>query len=84
MKTLAIACALLAAGPAFAQTQGQNSFTTTQNPPAGGSSESTTQPTTSLPQASGTEQPTVQPGSNVGTTVTQPTPGTATAPAPAR
>ena len=84
MKKLAIVCALLAAGPAFAQSQNQNSFTTTQNPPAGGSSESTAQPTTSLPRSSGTEQPTVQPGSNVGTTVTQPTPGTTTTPAPTR
>ena len=84
MKKLALACVLLAAGPAFAQTQPQNSLTTTQSPPTGASSESTTQPTTSLPQASGTEQPTVQPGSTVGVTRTQPPAATTTAPATTR
>lgn len=76
MKKLLIACVLLGAGPVFAQ----NSFTTTQSPPAGSSNESTTQPTTSLPQASGTERSTVQPGSNVGVTTTQPPAGTVTTP----
>ena len=64
MKMIMFAAALLAAGPAFAQ----NSLTTTQNPPAGASSESTTQPAGSLPQAAGTERPTQQPGSNLGGT----------------
>ncbi len=69
MKKLIVACMLLGAGPAFAQ----NSLTTTQNPPAGASSESTTQPTNSLPQASGTERPTQQPGSKLNETkATQP------------
>lgn len=68
MKKLLIACVLLGAAPAFAQ----NPLTTTQNPPAGASSESTTQPTNSLPQAAGTERPTNQPGSTVGGTTTQP------------
>lgn len=68
MKKLLIACMLLGAAPALAQ----NPLTTTQNPPAGTSSESTTQPTNSLPQAAGTERPTQQPGSAVGGAVTQP------------
>lgn len=70
MKKLLIACMLLGAGPALAQ----NPLTTTQNPPAGTSSESTPQPTNSLPQGAGTERPTQQPGSTVGITGTQPTP----------
>ena len=64
MKTFILAATLLSASPVLAQ----NSLTTTQNPPAGGSSESTAQPTNSLPQASGTERPTQQPGSTVGDT----------------
>ncbi len=79
MKKLLIAGVLLGAAPAFAQ----NPLTTTQNPPAGTASESTTQPTNSLPQAAGTERPTNQPGSTVGGTVTQPqvvAPSTATPP----
>ncbi len=68
MNKLLIAGVLLGAAPAFAQ----NPLTTTQSPPAGASSESTTQPTNSLPPASGTERPTNQPGSTVGGAVTQP------------
>ena len=67
-KTLLVAVALLGSASAMAQTP----FTTTQNPPAGGSSQSTPQPTNSLPQAAGTERPTLQPGSNIGTTETAP------------
>ena len=73
MKTLIVAFAILGAAPAFAQ----NSFTTTQNPPAGNSSQSTPNTTNGLPQAAGTERPTQQPGSAVGETATQPS---ATAP----
>ena len=73
MKTLIVAFAILGATPALAQ----NAFTTTQNPPAGNSSNSTPEPTNSLPQAAGTERPTQQPGSTVGETTTQPS---ATAP----
>lgn len=62
MKTLIMAFALLGAAPAFAQ----NPLTTTQNPPSGGSSESTPEPTNSLPKAAGTEKPTQQPGSAIG------------------
>ena len=68
MKKLLIAAALLGSASAMAQTP----FTTTQNPPAGGSSQSTPQPTNSLPRASGTERPTMQPGSNLGATDTTP------------
>lgn len=68
MKKLLIAFALLGSASAMAQTP----FTTTQNPPAGGSSQSTPQPTNSLPRAAGTERPTLQPGSNLGTTETAP------------
>lgn len=80
MKTLLIAFAILGAAPALAQ----NAFTTTQSPPAGGSSQSTPEPTNSLPKAAGTEKPTQQPGSAVGETTTQPSaaapsPGTTTA-----
>ena len=73
MKTLIVAFAILGAAPAFAQ----NSFTTTQNPPAGRSSNSTPEPTNSLPKSAGTEKPAQQPGSTVGETTTQPS---ATAP----
>lgn len=73
MKTLITAFVILGAAPAFAQ----NSFTTTQNPPAGNSSQSTPNSTNGLPQAAGTEKPTQQPGSTVGQTATQPS---ATAP----
>ena len=73
MKTLITALVILGAAPAFAQ----NSFTTTQNPPAGNSSQSTPNTTNGLPQAAGTEKPTQQPGSAVGETATQPS---ATAP----
>ena len=73
MKTLIAALIILGAAPAFAQ----NSFTTTQNPPAGNSSQSTPNTTNGLPQAAGTERPTQQPGSAVGETTTQPS---ATAP----
>ncbi len=73
MKMLIAAFAILAAAPAFAQ----NSFTTTQTPPAGSSSQSTPNTTNGLPQAAGTERPTNQPGSTVGETATQPS---ATAP----
>jgi len=69
MKKLLVAFMILGATPVFAQ----NTLTTTQNPPAGASSESTTQPTSSLPRAAGTERPTQQPGSTLGgATVTQP------------
>ena len=68
MKTLIAALVILGAAPAFAQ----NSFTTTQNPPAGNSSQSTPNTTNGLPQAAGTERPTQQPGSTVGETATQP------------
>ncbi len=68
MKTLIVAFAILGAAPALAQ----NSFTTTQNPPAGGSSESTPNTVNSLPKAAGTERPTQQPGSSIGETTTQP------------
>ena len=68
MKTLITALVILGAAPAFAQ----NSFTTTQNPPAGNSSQSTPNTTNGLPQAAGTERPTQQPGSTVGETATQP------------
>ena len=68
MKTLIVAFAILGAAPALAQ----NSFTTTQNPPAGNSSQSTPEPTNSLPKAAGTERPTQQPGSTVGETTAQP------------
>ena len=68
MKTLIVAFAILGAAPALAQ----NSFTTTQNPPAGNSSQSTPNTSNSLPQAAGTEKPTQQPGSAVGETTTQP------------
>ena len=85
MKTLIAALAILGAAPAFAQ----NSFTTTQNPPAGNSSQSTPNTTNGLPQAAGTERPTNQPGSTVGETATQPsatapTTGTGTAPSSTR
>lgn len=76
MKTLIIVGVLLGATPVFAQ----NAFTTTQNPPAGKSNESSTQPTNSLPQASGTEQPTQQPGSTLSTTTAQPPATTQTSP----
>ena len=66
MKTLIVAFAILGAAPALAQ----NSFTTTQNPPAGNSSQSTPEPTNSLPRAAGIEKPTQQPGSAVGETTT--------------
>ena len=66
MRKLLIAAALLGAGPALAQ----NSFTTTQNPPAGRSSESTVQPSNSMPATSGTEHATQQPGSRLGETRT--------------
>jgi len=62
MKMLIMAFALLGAAPALAQ----NPLTTTQNPPAGNSSQSTPEPTNSLPKAAGTEKPTNQPGSTVG------------------
>ena len=68
MKTLITALVILGAAPAFAQ----NSFTTTQNPPAGNSSQSTPNTTNGLPQAAGTEKPTQQPGSTVGETAMQP------------
>lgn len=68
MKTLIVALAILGAAPAFAQ----NSFTTTQSPPAGNSSQSSPNTTNGLPQAAGTEKPTQQPGSAVGETATQP------------
>lgn len=68
MKTLIAALVLLSAAPAFAQ----NSFTTTQSPPAGNSSQSSPNTTNGLPQAAGTERPTQQPGSAVGETATQP------------
>ena len=67
MKTLIVALAILGAAPAFAQ----NSFTTTQSPPAGNSSQSTPNTTNGLPQTAGTEKPTQQPGSAVGETATQ-------------
>lgn len=54
MKTLIVAFAILGAAPALAQ----NSLTTTQNPPSGGSSESTPNTANSLPKAAGTEKPT--------------------------
>lgn len=73
MKMLIAALAILGAAPAFAQ----NSFTTTQSPPAGNSSQSTPNTSNGLPQAAGTEKPTQQPGSAVGETTTQPS---ATAP----
>ena len=66
MRTLIIMLALLGSAPAFAQ----NALTTTQSPPAGGSSESTVNTTNSLPAASGTERPTQQPGSTVGQAAT--------------
>ncbi len=62
MKTLMIAFAILAAAPALAQ----NALTTTQSPPAGGSGQSTPEPTNSLPKGAGTEKPTQQPGSAIG------------------
>jgi len=62
MKTLILAFAVLGAAPALAQ----NALTTTQNPPAGNSSQSTPEPTNSLPKAAGTEKPTQQPGSAIG------------------
>ncbi len=68
MKTLIVAFAILGAAPALAQ----NALTTTQSPPAGGSSESTPNTTNSLPAASGTEKPTQQPGSTVGETAPAP------------
>lgn len=68
MKTLLVAAMLLGSASAMAQAP----FTTTQNPPAGGSSQSSPQPTNSLPRASGTERPTLQPGSNLGATDTAP------------
>ncbi len=68
MKTLIVTLAILGAAPAFAQ----NSFTTTQSPPAGNSSQSSPNTTNGLPQAAGTEKPTQQPGSTVGETTTQP------------
>ena len=68
MKMLITALAILGAAPAFAQ----NSFTTTQSPPAGNSSQSTPNTSNGLPQAAGTERPTQQPGSAVGETATQP------------
>ena len=67
MKTLIVAFAILGAAPALAQ----NSFTTTQNPPAGNSSQSSPNTTNGLPKAAGTEKPTNQPGSAVGETTTQ-------------
>ena len=67
MKTLIVAFAILGAAPALAQ----NSLTTTQNPPAGNSNNSTPEPTNSLPKAAGTEKPTQQPGSTVGQATTQ-------------
>ena len=79
MKKLILACALLAAGPVFAQ----NSLTTTQDPPAGKSNESTPEPTNSLPRGAGTERPTQQPGSSLGQTMTTPPAGTATTAPPA-
>lgn len=69
MKKLIVAVALIAAAPAFAQ----NPLTTTQNPPAGSSSQSSPNTANSLPQAAGTEPTTQQPGSAVGTTQTQTT-----------
>ncbi len=82
MKTLIAALVLLGAAPAFAQ----NSFTTTQSPPAGNSSQSSPNTMNGLPQAAGTEKPTQQPGSAVGETATQPSvtapSGGATATAP--
>ena len=69
MKTLIVAFAILGAAPALAQ----NALTTTQNPPAGSSSQSTPEPANSLPKAAGTEKPTQQPGSAIGgATSTQP------------
>ncbi len=68
MKTLIVAFAILGAAPALAQ----NSFTTTQSPPAGNSSQSSPNSTNGLPQSAGTEKPTQQPGSAVGGTTTQP------------
>ena len=62
MKTLIAAAMILVSAQAFAQ----NPLTTTQNPPAGRSSESTPNTTSSLPKAGGTERPTNQPGSTVG------------------
>ena len=62
MKRFLIAVVLLAAGPALAQ----NKLTTTQNPPAGKSSESSAQSANSLPSSSGTEAPTKQPGATLG------------------
>ena len=62
MKTLIAAAMILVSAQAFAQ----NPLTTTQNPPAGRSSESTPNTTGSLPKAGGTEKPTNQPGSTVG------------------
>ena len=74
MKRFVVAVALLAVGPALAQ----NNLTTTQNPPAGKSSESTVQPANSLPSSSGTESSTKQPGSTLGGSTTAPSTGTAT------
>ncbi len=62
MKTLIVAFAILGAAPALAQ----NPLTTTQFPPAGGSSESTPNTVNSLPKAAGTEKPTRQPGAAIG------------------
>ena len=89
MKKLALACVLLAAAPIIALTNeaflcNRSHQRAVARKNKGASSESTTQPTTSLPQASGTEQPTVQPGSTVGVTRTQPPAATTTAPATTR
>ncbi len=73
MRTLIVAIAVLGAAPAFAQ----NPLTTTQFPPAGGSSESTPNTANSLPKAAGTEKPTQQPGSTVGDTAFTQPPATA-------
>ncbi len=76
MRTLIAAAIILGAVPAFAQ----NSFTTTQSPPAGNSSQSTPNTTNGLPQAAGTERPTQQPGSAVGSTRVTPPPAAARRP----
>ncbi len=69
MKAFIVAFTILGAVPALAQ----NPLTTTQSPPAGGSSESTPNTTNSVPKTAGTEKPTQQPGSTVGgATLTQP------------
>ncbi len=70
MKTLIVAFAILGAVPALAQ----NSFTTTQSPPAGNSGQSTPNTTNGLPQSAGTEKPTQQPGSAVGQAAVAPSP----------